>query len=105
MLKYLALTSFLVLFLAGCSTTQSVAVQDDPYCYTDQTIKQDNDIVNSSTVTQCSDNPVKRAKLVGVDEKNCRRWQRQDVVNGRMKTYGGYICRDENNNWRPLSQY
>jgi len=105
MLKYLALTSLVVLSLAGCSTPQTVAVQDEPYCYTDQTIRKNNDTVNSSTITQCSDNPLKRAKLVGVDEKNCRPWERSDYVNGREKRYGGYICRDEKGNWRPLNQF
>lgn len=102
MLKYLVLIS--IVALAGCSTTEKVVV-DEPYCYTDQTINQNNSTVNSSTVTQCSDNPLKRAKLVGVDEKNCRRWERSDYVNGREKSYGGYICRDEKGNWRPLNQF
>jgi len=104
MYKYLVLTSIVV--LAGCSSTTKTVVQQEPYCYTDQTIQQSSDgTTNSSSTIECSDNPLKRAKLVGVDPKNCRPWQRQDVVNGRVKTYGGYICRDEKNNWRPLSSF
>lgn len=105
MLKYLAF-SVLTVSLVGCSSTPEPRVAQEQYCYTDQTIVTENNAtVNSQTVLQCSDNPLKRAKLVGVDEKNCRRWERQDVVNGRVKTYGGYICRDAQNNWRPLSNY
>lgn len=105
MRKYLLISCLATSVLAGCSTTQPVAMQEDPYCYTDETIATQNGVVNSSTLVQCSDNPVKRAKLVGVDEKNCRRWERRDYVNGREKHYGGYICRDEKGNWRPLSQF
>jgi len=104
MYKFLVASIGIVL-ITGCSSTPQVSVERDQYCYTDQTIVNDNGTVNSQTTLECSDNPLKRAKLVGVDEKNCRRWQRQDVVNGRVKTYGGYICRDEKNNWRPLSNF
>lgn len=90
--------------VTGCST-QPVANYQEPYCYTDETIQTVDGRVNSSTLVQCSDNPVKRAKIVGVDEKNCRRWERKDYINGREKHYGGYICRDAKGNWRPLSDY
>ena len=74
MYKYLVLTSIVV--LAGCSSTTKTVVQQEPYCYTDQTIQQSSDgTTNSSSTIECSDNPLKRAKLVGVDPKNCRPWQ------------------------------
>lgn len=106
MLKYLAF-SVLAVSLTGCaSAPDAPPIAEDQYCYTDQTVVTENNAtVNSQTVVQCSDNPLKRAKLVGVDEKNCRRWQRRDYVNGREKHYGGYICRDEQGNWRPLDQF
>lgn len=105
MLKYLLPGLLLTSILAGCSTTQPVSKVEEPYCYTDETISTRNGVVNSSTLVQCSDNPIKRAKLVGVDEKNCRPWERKDYVNGREKSYGGYICRDAKGNWRPLADY
>lgn len=104
MLKYLAF-SVLVTSLVGCASAPEQQVSQEQYCYTDQTISNSNGTIDSKTVLQCSDNPLKRAKLVGVDEKNCRRWERRDVVNGREKRYGGYICRDEKGNWRPLSDF
>lgn len=91
--------------LAGCSSNPKQSAIAEPYCYTNETIQRDNGIVNSKTVVECSDNPIKRAKLVGVDEKNCRRWERRDTFRGREKYYNGYICQDENGNWRPLSDY
>lgn len=104
MQKYLALV-LTSLALAGCSTTENIVKHEEPYCYTDETVTNNNGSIDSSTRVQCSDNPVKRAKLVGVDEKNCRRWERRDYVNGREKHYGGYICMDAKGNWRPLSDY
>jgi hypothetical protein len=102
----LLLTSIGLALLTGCSSTPKTDLVQDQYCYTDQTIvTENNNTVNSRTTLQCSDNPVKRAKLVGVDMKNCRRWERTDIVAGRPKNYGGYICRDEKGNWRPLSNY
>lgn len=74
MQKYLLPGLLLTSLLAGCSTTQPVANTEEPYCYTNETISTSNGVVNSSTLVQCSDNPLKRAQLVGVDEKNCRRW-------------------------------
>jgi hypothetical protein len=106
MLKYLAFSITTVSLLAGCSSTPATTVAQEPYCYTNETVDiENNATVNSSTRLECSDDPLKRAKLVGVDPKNCRPWQRQDIVNGRVKTYGGYICRDEKNNWRPLTSF
>ena len=105
MLKYLVFSIATVSLLGGCSSTQPVANVQEPYCYTNETVTENNGNVNSTTSVQCSDNPLKRAKLVGVDEKNCRRWERRDYVNGYEKQYGGYICRDEQGNWRPLASF
>lgn len=104
MLKSILVLSAVTSLLVGCSSTPPQTTAE-PYCYTDETIVNDNGNVNSKTVLQCSDDPLKRAKLVGVDPLNCRRWERQDTINGNIKTYGGYICRDAKNNWRPLSSF
>jgi len=106
MLKYLVFSLATVSVLAGCSGKPTHTVAQDQYCYTDSTTKISNgDTVDSTTLVQCSDNPLTRAKLVGVDPKNCRPWERRDYVNGYEKRYGGYICRDEKGNWRPLNQF
>jgi len=102
----LLLASIGVVLLTGCSSTKTTGIVQEQYCYTDQTIiTENNNTVNSKTTLQCSDNPLKRAKLVGVDPKNCRSWERTSIVNGRPKKYGGYICRDAQGNWRPLTDY
>ena len=67
MYKYLVITSLIA--LAGCSSTKTV-VQQEPYCYTDQTIQQSSDgTFNSNSTLQCSDNPLKRAKLAPHSER------------------------------------
>jgi hypothetical protein len=92
--------------LAGCSSTPTANPDAPQYCETSEQI----DVVNGKTVTskvflECSDSPVKRAKLAGVDPKSCRSWEKQIVINGVTKNLYGYLCRDENGNWRPLNQY
>jgi len=105
MLKYLLFSIATVSILGGCSSTQTIANVQEPYCYTNETVTENNGSINSTTSVQCSDNPLKRAKLVGVDPKSCRTWRRTEPVNGHNKTYGGYICRDAKGNWRPLTDY
>lgn len=103
MLKYLLL-SITTASLIGCSSTPEIT-SADPYCYTNEEVVTQNGSVSATTTVSCSDDPLKRAKLVGVDPLNCRPWQRRDYVNGYEKSYGGYICRDAKGNWRPLNQF
>lgn len=103
MIKYL-LFSIVTVSLIGCSSTPET-VSADPYCYTDEEVVTQDGVVSAKTTVRCSDDPLERAKLVGVDPLNCRPWQRRDYVNGYEKNYGGYICRDAKGNWRPLSQF
>jgi hypothetical protein len=104
--RYLWFSILIPSLLIGCSSTPNVEVVQDQYCNTSSKTELSNGVeVNSNVIVECSDDPFKRAKLVGIDEQNCRRWQREDVINGRIKTYGGYICRDEKGVWRPLSHF
>lgn len=106
MLKYLLIPA--ISLLGACSSTPPVQIGsiNDQYCYTSsETEVVDDQEVSSKTKVSCSDDPLKRAKLAGVDERNCRPWSRTDQVHKTLKTYGGYICRDAKGNWRPLSSY
>jgi len=92
--------------LVGCSSTPSMNPDAPQYCETTEQI----DVVNGHTVSSkvrldCSDSPAKRAKLVGVDPKTCRPWQKKVMFNGTTKELHGYLCKDENGNWRPLNQF
>ena len=106
MLKYLVFSIATVSLLGGCSSTP-VANPDAPqYCETTEQINVVNGTTTNSIVRlDCSDSPSKRAKLVGVDPKTCRPWQKKVMFNGTTKELHGYLCKDENGNWRPLDQF
>lgn len=104
-------TSFIVLgvgvtLLGACSSTPTPNPDPMQYCYTDSQYNLSNGNVASSEVTvSCSDEPSKRAKFVGVDPSSCRSWSKKMVLGGRTKEVYGFLCKDENGNWRPLDQY
>jgi len=106
-LTFSLLSLTLLTSLAGCSSTPAHPNPDvAQYCYTEETVDINNgQTVNSNTKVQCSDEPFKRAKYVGVDPKNCRSWESSYVHNGYKKTVYGFLCKDANGNWRPISQY
>lgn len=56
---------FIVIALAGCSSTPKVQAQKPQYCYTSQTIKtQNGEKVNSETTVECTDDQFKRLTAV-----------------------------------------
>lgn len=96
----------LITSIAGCSSNPTVNPDTPQYCETSEQIDVVNGkTVNSKVTLNCSDSPSKRAKLVGVDPKRCRSWEKQIEINGTTKVLYGYLCRDENGNWRPLNQF
>lgn len=103
----LLLLSLTTINLAACSSAPKMANPDkQQYCHTSEEINLSNGTTVDSNVTvQCSDEPSQRAKYVGVDPKSCRYWQKKVSFNGRTKNLNGYLCKDENNNWRPLNQF
>lgn len=106
MSKYLLFSTLTsLILLGGCSSTPTPNPDPVQYCYTEETIDLNNNTVNSSTKVQCSDEPTKRAKYVGVDPSSCRSWNKKIVVGGRTKEVYGFLCKDENGTWRPLDQY
>jgi hypothetical protein len=106
MLKSALLLSLATSLIVGCSTAPQPNPDLEPYCYTSEDVKiSGNSVVDSTTRLECSDNPNKRAKLVGVDPKSCRSWSKRVVIRGTTKELYGFLCRDENGNWRPLDQF
>lgn len=106
MLKYLAFSIATVSFLGGCSSTPQPNPDPQPYCYTEQSIDiENNRSVDSRTSVRCSDDPAKRAKYVGVDPATCRSYQKRIVIRGNTKDIHGFLCKDENGNFRPLDQF
>lgn len=85
--------------LGACSSTPQ-QVSSDQYCYTNETIVNDDGTVSSKTVVECSDDPVQIAKRQGIDFKTCRQYRNPDAwVNGSRKVIRGVICWDESGNF------
>lgn len=104
MLRYLTSLILVGSVLGGCSSTpQFVPVEATLECVVSKDTITHNGEHNVTTEENCSNDPIKVGKMYGIDLKNCRRWEREDSVRGRIKTYGGYICRDAKGNWRTLT--
>ena len=84
--------------LVGCSTTPEIVYQQpQQYCYTDQTIVNENDSVSSKTVLNCTDRPKVHHlnRDIGVAGM-CRPYQREVVrPNGHTMNIRGVLCRDK----------
>jgi len=95
------------LFLIGCSTTPTPNPDPNPYCTTNESVTIENGHkTNSMTKLDCSDDHLVRAeKFYGVDKKNCRFWESTQLVGSAIKQTSGVLCKDENGNFRPLSQF
>ena len=107
MLKSLVTSVAVLGLVAGCSSTGNQPNPDlAQYCYTEETVDiRNNSRVDSSTRVRCSDDPAKRAKYVGVDPATCRSYNKRVVIRGNTKEIHGFLCRDENGNFRPLDQF
>lgn len=95
MLKYLVF-SILLINLAGCASNE-VYQTEQQYCYTDETIVNDDGIVSSKTTVNCSDKPKVHhlTRDIGVAGM-CRPYQREVVrPNGHTMNIKGVLCRDK----------
>jgi len=104
LLLSLTTVSFL---LIGCSSTPTPNPDPNPYCTTNESVTLENGTTTNSVVKlDCSDDHLVRAeKFYGVDKRNCRFWEKTMVIGGVTKQTSGVLCKDENGNFRPLSQY
>ena len=95
------------LLFVGCSSTSVPNPDPNPYCTTNESVTLENGTTTSSTVKlDCSDDHLVRAeKFYGVDKRNCRFWEKTMIIGGTTKQTSGVLCKDENGNFRPLSQY
>jgi surface antigen len=105
MLKLLLLSS-LGAVLAGCSTTQQVAVDHTPqYCHTDQQIVlQDGSTVFSATKVNCTDNQITRVKQhqAGL-ANNCGRFTYHMNIGGKVVTKQGISCQRIDGTWEIIN--
>lgn len=103
MYKYLLAS---IVLLAGCSTTHETFQQPEQYCYTDQTIVNDNNTVSSKTVLNCTDRPKVHHlnRDIGVAGM-CRSYQKPvNRPNGDTIVIRGVMCRDKiSGAWVPVN--
>jgi PBP1b-binding outer membrane lipoprotein LpoB len=103
MYKYLLAS---IVLLTGCSTTHETFQQPEQYCYTDQTIVNDNNTVSSKTVLNCTDRPKVHHlnRDIGVAGM-CRSYQKPvNRPNGDTIVIRGVMCRDKiSGAWVPVN--
>lgn len=96
MYKLLA-ASIGIILLAGCSTTHETYQQPEQYCYTDQTIVNNDGDVSSKTVLNCTDRPKVHHlnRDIGVAGQ-CRSYTKPITrPNGSTIVIKGVLCRDK----------
>ena len=104
MYKLLAIAS--IALLAGCSSTQEVTYQQpQQYCYTDQTIINNDGDVSSKTVLNCTDRPKVHHlnRDIGIAGM-CRSYEKPvNRANGDTLVIRGVLCRDKiSGAWVPV---
>ena len=105
MLKYLVFSIATISLLGGCSSTQTVAEQPiGQYCYTDETISNNNGTVSSNTTVECSDKPKVNhvTRSAGVAQQ-CREYVHTIQVRGVNKNVKGFLCKFPGGRWEPVN--
>ena len=86
----------LMMVATGCSATGNKLTLEEnghQYCDTNKTIIEKNGVVDSTQITECSDDPVKKLlpPKMGI-AKECREHWYSVNINGRMVERKGYAC-------------
>ena len=95
------LLMFIVLALAGCSSSPKVQANKPQYCHTSQTIKtKDGDRVSSETTLDCTDDQTKRlaATRMGM-AANCGEFTYWMQIGGRDVQRKGISCQKLDGSW------
>ena len=93
----------LVACLSGCSSTPTTA--QAPYCHTSQTVVTENkNTVNSQTITECTDDQVKRvtANRLGY-ASNCGEFLYWVNLGGKYVQRKGISCQKPNGTWEVVN--
>ena len=104
--KLLVLSSIAALIsLGGCSATTTPTLDTAQYCYTDEKfeVNNNNKIVSSNTVVECSDKPKVRhfVKDAGIARK-CRPYQTVANIRGTQKNVQGFLCQFPDGTWQAV---
>jgi hypothetical protein len=89
-----------VLILAGCSSAPRQTYTGQ-YCYTDQTIQKNGDVVVSSLTTlECTDRPGQQTAIqrAGIDA-GCEEFWYPEIRRGKIIQVRGVRCEKLNGRW------
>lgn len=88
-----------VLLVAGCSSKNYDYTQGQ-YCYTDQQIVKQNEVVNSTTVLECTDRPSRQSEIqrAGIDS-GCKEFWYPEFRNGIRIMTRGVVCEKLNGSY------
>lgn len=100
MLKPLLSLSLATSILAGCSSVpQESAWNQQQYCYTDETITDDNGMINAHKTIECTDRPAENwRRQLGVAD-TCREYLYNVRLNNRIERRRGYVCQKMDGSW------
>ena len=105
-MKKLVPLCLIALVGTGCATQEPFNYQPQ-YCYTDQTITQeDGTTVSSKVVLECTDRPGQQIAIAraGID-KGCKEFWYTEVRNGKPFKTRGVQCEKPDGTWEILNIY
>jgi len=98
----------LILFSLGivaCSNKEILPPdqQGGQYCFVDEKITDTNGKQNAVTITECSDKPRVEhfVKSQGI-AKECRPYQLQYSIKGKVKNVKGFLCQFADGSWEAV---
>lgn len=104
-MKFVPLLSLMVI-VTGCATGPEYNYQAQ-YCYTDQTIvQQDGTTVSSETTLECTDRPGQQMEIAraGID-KGCKEFWYTEIRYGKPIKTRGVQCEKPDGTWEILNLY
>lgn len=99
MLK-LSLPILLTSLLMGCSSTPETSpFVHQQYCYTNETITNENGRVDSRTSLECTDRPAETWRRAFNIADTCREYYYDIRLNNRTEKRRGYVCQKFDGSW------
>ena len=92
---------FIIIALAGCSSTPKVQAQKPQYCHTSQTIvNKDGERVTSTTTVECTDDQIKRLAEARLGmARNCGEFLYWMTIGNTNVQRKGISCQKPDGGW------
>lgn len=96
---------FIIMALAGCSSSPKVAAQKPQYCHTSQNIVVKNgEKVDSATLVECTDDQIKRMPAVRLGmAPNCGQFSYWMQIGGKDVQRKGISCQRLDGTWEVIN--